>query len=508
VAASIEILDPTLIAAAPGVRADVRPALCANAPATIVTDARTDILAGRYRVDGVLAEGGMATVFRAWHCLLEQPVALKMLHPEYSSVPEIAQRFLLEARAVARLRSKHAVRVMDFGGTAEGTHYMVLELLHGKDLQQLLTQEGALPVERAVDFVLQAAEAVAEAHATGLVHRDLKPANLFLAKEDGTEIIKVIDFGICKSLARKSEYRTLSKSCLGSPQYMSPEQIQSAASVDARTDIWSLGVVLYELMTGRVPFRGTTLPALCASVMVDTPSWPEHLPAELGRIVMRCLEKGREDRYATVAQLATELARFVGATEPAPVVSELRDAPPHSNVRPRSRIRGWLQKAVACSVLGGAAAIVGWQVDVRSLREGAPMPSQLASPVVANAAIEHGRPRSGRTSGGGTRSGARGIARGTINALAGITPAEARVPSPAAARPARQASRKATRSPAAVHESQVALREPSTLDMEARYALTYEPDADAQAVRPSSELDSAHAPEPSLTGPPVAHSDL
>ena len=214
-------------------------------------------LAERYRIDGVLAEGGMATVYRAWHCLLDQPVALKMLRPEYSSVPEIAQRFLHEARAMARLRSKHAARVMDFGGTVEGNSYMVLEFLNGKDLQQRLAQQGAQPVERAVEFVLQAADAVAEAHATGLVHRDIKPANLFLAKEDGTEIIKVIDFGISKSLCKQNEFRTLSKSYLGSPQYMSPEQIRSAASVDERTDIWSLGVVLYELLTGRRPVFGS-----------------------------------------------------------------------------------------------------------------------------------------------------------------------------------------------------------------------------------------------------------
>ena len=475
-------------------------------PATRVIDARTDMLAGRYRVDGVLAEGGMATVFRAWHCLLEQPVALKMLHPEFSSVPEIAQRFLHEARAVARLRSKHAVRVMDFGDTADGAPYMVLELLHGKDLQQLLTQEGALPVDRVVHFVLQAAEAVAEAHATGLVHRDLKPANLFLAKEDGTEIIKVIDFGICKSLCRKSEYRTLSKSCLGSPQYMSPEQIQSAASVDARTDIWSLGVVLYELMTGHVPFRGNTLPALCASVMVDKPSWPEHLPDQLGRIVMRCLEKRREDRYATVAQLAAELARFVGATEPAPVASELRIAPPHSSVRPRSRVSGWLQKSMVCGALGGAAAVVGWQVDVGALRDDTPPPSQLTSPT----ATEHADDARAERVLVEPALVVEGTSAAPFNALAGITPAEKRVTSPPAAR-SRAAVKKATRAPAVqerAHESRVERREPSTLDMEARYALTYEPDADPQAVPPRPGLDSESAPAQSPSGPPVAHSDL
>ena len=488
VSASTEFLAPTLVAAAPATHEEAPAPRAANAErdtAAALVEARADVLAGRYRMDAVLAEGGMATVFRAWHCLLEQPVALKMLRPEYCSAPEIAQRFLDEARAVARLRSKHAVRVMDFGGTADGNRYMVLELLNGKDLQQLLTQQGALPVERAVGFVLQAAEAVAEAHATGLVHRDIKPANLFLAKEDGSEIIKVIDFGICKSLCRKSEYRTLSKSYLGSPQYMSPEQIQSAASVDTRTDIWSLGVVLYELLTGRPPFRAATLPALCASVMTETPIWPEQLPRELGRIVMRCLAKKREDRYATVAGLAADLARFRGVSEPSLPGSGVRSAPGQSSQRARSRVVGWFRKALVCGGVTGVTAVLGWSVDAARDEASATQLSPTLTNVALAAseraqvepAVEPVQPVAATAvavsaavalSPGVTVSAGVPVSAAAQRLVDGEPPAPAETTSTARARTG--FDKRAARATSAE------AREPSTLDMEARYALTYQPD--------------------------------
>lgn len=499
VSASNELIAPTLIAAAPATPADARPAGSAGAlleSSTALFEQRSDILAGRYRIDGVLAEGGMATVYRAWHCLLERPVALKMLRPEFSSVPEIAERFLHEARAVARLRSKHAVRVMDFGGTAEGGRYMVLELLNGKDLQQLLSREGAQPVARAVDFVLQAAEAVAEAHATGLVHRDIKPANLFLAKEDGAEIIKVIDFGICKSLCRKSEYRTLSKSYLGSPQYMSPEQIQSAASVDARTDIWALGVVLYELVTGQVPFRGATLPALCASVMTDTPIWPQHLPPALRRIVMRCLAKRREDRYATVAALAAELAGFLGASA-LPPASGLPTAPPHSNVRARTRIDGWPRKAVPYGVIGILATVLGWGFD--AVHADAPASRPLPSALVAAALEPLGNAPGGPPVEPVLVEPASLVAAASpapFDALAVIDspqlPPDSAPASGALERPARPATMGTPEKPTGGS---------STVEMEARYALTYQPDA-VQSKQPmlmSGDRSVPSVPDPALS---------
>lgn len=455
------------------------------------------MLAGRYRMDGVLAEGGMATVYRAWHCLLEQPVALKMLRPEYSSVPEIAERFLQEARAVARLRSKHAVRVMDFGGTAEGNRYMVLELLNGKDLQHLLTKEGAQPVERAVGFVLQVAEALSEAHATGLVHRDIKPANLFLAKEDGTEIIKVIDFGICKSLCRKSEYRTLSKSYLGSPQYMSPEQIQSAASVDARTDIWSLGVVLYELLTGQAPFRGATLPALCASVISDTPSWPAHLPEALGRVVMRCLAKRREDRYATVAEFSAELERFAAVSEGP---GSEHQSVPQSDVRPRRRRTSWQQKVLVCGVVSAAAGAVGWGVDAVALRDDVTS-TQSIPPALLDAALAPGA----RELPPPAPIVAVQVDEGTppaFNALAATALSEPSV----AATPTPRVIKKAARVATARGTSSGPAKS-SSIDMEARYALTYQPDTSTETTDPGRVVVSDDS-LPSPSDPALVHSDL
>ncbi len=491
-----------MVAAAPGPQADARPAHCASVPSDVAPgpiDSRGDALAGRYRLDGVLAEGGMATVYRAWHCLLEQPVALKMLRPEYSSVPEIAERFLQEARAVARLRSKHAVRVMDFGGTAEGNRYMVLELLNGRDLQHLLMKEGAQPVARAVGFVLQAAEALTEAHSTGLVHRDIKPANLFLAKEDGTELVKVIDFGICKSLCRKSEYRTLSKSYLGSPQYMSPEQIQSAASVDARTDIWSLGVVLFELLTGQAPFRGATLPALCASVIADTPSWPGHLPDELGRVVMRCLSKRREDRYATVAELARELEQCLGPADAAPVGSE-RHVEPQSNVRSRRRVNGWSQKGLLCGVLSAAAGAAGWGVGAFGLRNDPPstqaIPPALVAAALAAGASESPEPVLIETS----LQLDEGTEPAAFNTLAAAALSPPSVPETSARRDSKPPG-----APTAVRASHPGAATSSSVDMEARYALTYQPDTSGSGSAPARVSDTPAAPS---FDPALVQSDL
>jgi serine/threonine-protein kinase len=260
----------------------------------------------------------MGVVVAAWHLELEQRVAVKFLHPLALERADTAERFRREARSAAKIRSEHVARVIDVGIMEGGIPYMVMEYLEGHDVAEEMAKVGMLPIEDAVDFVLQAIEALAEAHAAGIVHRDLKPANLFIAtRADGTRIVKVLDFGISKSLLGGSASElslTRTSVLIGSPLYMSPEQMRSAKDVDTRTDIWSLGVILYEMITGRPPYTGDSIPALCASLLNDVPESMRTLrsdvPAELEDIIRHCLAKNRTDRYGSVSELARALAQF------------------------------------------------------------------------------------------------------------------------------------------------------------------------------------------------------
>lgn len=275
------------------------------------------ILAGRYEIEGFLAEGGMGVVLRAVHRGLNQPVAIKLLTTSARQSAELVARFLREARAVVGLSGEHTVRVFDVGTLDDGTPYIVMERLEGRDLREELTAWGPMPVEVAVDFVLQACLAIAEAHGAGVVHRDIKPSNLFLTQRaDGTPLIKVLDFGISKFKRTDSEdvELTTTRTVLGSPQYMSPEQLRSPKNADPRTDIWALGVVLHELLVGSPPFIGETVPELSAAIAADPPralctSRPDA-PKELEAVILKCLEKPMDARYASVAQLARALAAF------------------------------------------------------------------------------------------------------------------------------------------------------------------------------------------------------
>ncbi len=276
------------------------------------------ILAGKYRVEKVLGSGGMGVVVAAWHLELEQRVAVKFLHPLALERADTAERFRREARSAAKIRSEHVARVIDVGIMEGGVPYMVMEYLEGHDISDEMQKHGMLPIADAIDFVLQAIEALAEAHAAGIVHRDLKPANLFIAhRADGTRIVKVLDFGISKSLLGASVAElslTRTSTLIGSPLYMSPEQMRSAKDVDTRTDIWSLGVILYEMITGQPPYSGDSIPALCASLLSDTPTSMRairaEVPPELEDAVMRCLAKDRSERFPTVSELARALAPF------------------------------------------------------------------------------------------------------------------------------------------------------------------------------------------------------
>jgi eukaryotic-like serine/threonine-protein kinase len=277
-----------------------------------------EIVAKKYRIDRVLGAGGMGVVVAAFHLELEQPVAIKFLNGETAARADASERFRREARAAARIRSEHVARVLDIELLDDRIPYMVMELLEGHDLERELEQRGPLPTQVAVDYVLQAIDAVAEAHANGIVHRDLKPTNLFLAKRpDGSSIVKVLDFGISKLVGPRSgpgAALTLSASIFGSPLYMSPEQMRSSKDVDARSDIWSLGAILYELIAGQPPFVADSMPELCVAILSDTPRplhelAPSASPA-IDEVLSKCLAREPAARFPSVAELAEALAPF------------------------------------------------------------------------------------------------------------------------------------------------------------------------------------------------------
>ncbi len=257
----------------------------------------------------------MGVVLAATHEQLDQRVALKFLLPAVAARPVLVQRFLREARAAVKIHSEHVARVLDVGSLPDGMPYMVMEFLEGEDLSEMLGTSGTPPVPEAVGFVLQACEALAEAHALGIVHRDIKPANLFLARRpSGKPIVKVLDFGISKVPVTDRDDAIRTTSIIGSPTYMSPEQLTSSASVDARSDIWSIGVSIYELLTAKLPFLADTMPEMIAAVLQRTPepigALRPGVPEGLQAVVDTCLQKDRAWRYANVAELARALAPF------------------------------------------------------------------------------------------------------------------------------------------------------------------------------------------------------
>jgi serine/threonine protein kinase len=280
-----------------------------------------EIFAEKYRIERVLGIGGMGIVLAATHIHLDERVAIKLLLPLVAKNPDLVARFLREGRAAIKIRSEHVGRVLDVGKPAVGSPYLVMEYLEGTDLSAVLKTQGPLPIVTAVDYLLQACEALAEAHAMGTIHRDLKPANLFVATlADGGTCIKVLDFGISKVADGTSADLSMTKSTtlMGSPLYMSPEQLRSLRSVDARTDIWALGVILFEMLAGAPPFAGASLPDLSVSIIVGTApllrAMRPDAPAKLEAAIARCLEKDPIKRIAGIGELATLLAPF-GSSE-------------------------------------------------------------------------------------------------------------------------------------------------------------------------------------------------
>lgn len=276
-----------------------------------------DVIGGKYRVERIIGQGGMGTVVRARHTLLEQDVAIKVLAADLAADPQYAARFLREAQTAVSIKGEHVVRVLDVGTRENGAPYMVMEYLEGQDLAQIVETGGPLHISDAVDHILQACEALAEAHVAGLTHRDIKPSNLFLAKRsDGSPLVKLLDFGIAKPSGATDTRLTATGAAMGSPSYMSPEQVRNAKGVDHRSDIWSLGASLQEILTGVPPFNAETFPALCAAIIADDPTPLSNVrsdaPAELQAAIGKCLEKKPENRFSDVAALALALAPFGG----------------------------------------------------------------------------------------------------------------------------------------------------------------------------------------------------
>ncbi len=357
-----------------------------------------EIVAGKYRVDRVLGTGAMGVVVAARHVTLDQIVAIKLLGPNrYGSREESIARFLAEARAAARIDSDHVGRVFDVGTLESGVPYMVMEYLEGNDLETELERRGQLAIHEAVDYVLQAADAIAAAHLLGIVHRDLKPANLFLAsRPDGSRRVKVLDFGISKGASEARLHEPREAGSFGTPAYMSPEQVRDPARVDGRSDVWALGAILYELVTGQMAFVGPDVHAVLDMVLAEDPCPMDALrrdvPRELEAIVMRALARDRDRRWPSAAALARAIAPFgsggslllraaSGVPSAPPVAMNAggggRDAttqPDPEEVRARASIvHDWaVQRArkriaqnavlatLSAALLFGAIAIVAW----------------------------------------------------------------------------------------------------------------------------------------------------
>lgn len=399
-----------------------------------------EVIAGKYKIGGVIGFGGMATVAAAHHLELDQPVAIKFLNPDATSRPDAVRRFLSEARSAARLNSPNVARVLDVGTTptARGgiVPYMVMELLEGMDLDGVLQERGALPVAEAVEYVLQACAGVAEAHALHIVHRDLKPGNLFLTRRrDGTPVVKLLDFGISKNVARSPNGQdatalTADREMMGSPRYMSPEQVRSSKDVDARTDIWSLGVILHELLAGVAPFRANNIADTLVAILHDAPQpiakTAPDVPRKLVDVVMRCLQKAPEARYQTVEELSAALLPFRSRVPLliAPIPErreETRNADAGVSVQtvramPKSRI-------VLTGILsfGAVGLMLIAFVVVARLRAGAPPPatpptSQAAPLAADDPAAAPATPTSSATSAAITTSPATSAATATAPA--------------------------------------------------------------------------------------------
>ncbi len=303
--------DPTAKVTASGTIIQVTPE---RAPMRFVPG---QVVAGIYRIDRVVGEGGMGMVLAATHLPSGRTVALKVLQADAAGEEAAVARFWREVRAMSHLTHPNVVRIFDVGSLADDTPYMAMELLSGETLGARMTKLGPMPVATARGLMLQACDAVAAAHAIGVVHRDLKPDNMFLTRgEAGDEVLKVLDFGISKTMratvADDQQKLTKTTDVFGSPMYMSPEQLKASRDVDGRADVWSLGVILHEMLAGTAPFAGRSVAEIFGAILYKQPERLSRVrpdvPPDMEAAVLRALEKDRSKRFATVEELRAAIS--------------------------------------------------------------------------------------------------------------------------------------------------------------------------------------------------------
>jgi serine/threonine protein kinase len=385
-------------------------------PATEPIDVRSGVVVdGRYRIQRLIGRGGIGLVYLCHHEVLEKPVAMKVLRPEYAEQPEVIERFVNEARAASAIKSAHTVNTLDVGSLPSGAPYFIMEYVDAETLAARLQRDGALPLREAVEVARQMADGLAAAHGAGIVHRDLKPENVFVGKNpDGSPAVKIFDFGVAK-VTRARARLTHVGAIFGTPSYMSPEQARGQA-VDARADIYAIGIVLYEMIAGNLPFDGDDpLAVMAQHVDCEIPPLTRThagapVPSALENIVRRCLQKNREDRYASVAEFHLDLERVASAPEagPEPPPEFIRDSMLPEIVVPLEEVSSALaapppsvtsSPAAASSPSASRSAptpvVASSPLAATPLPRVAPRPALVAAPALAHALSPAPAPRRG-----------------------------------------------------------------------------------------------------------------
>jgi eukaryotic-like serine/threonine-protein kinase len=359
---------------------------------------RGTTLGGKYLIGEVLGQGGMGVVVAARHLRLQRDVALKVLLPSLRADPDVVARFEREGRSASQLLNRHVARVLDVDALPDGTPFIVMERLRGRDLNDVLIDRGPLPYREAVGYLLEACAGMVDAHKAGIVHRDLKPNNLFLDEQGERPVLKILDFGISKITGDENKSMTATSTAFGTPLYMSPEQVRSTKHVDQRADIWSLGIVLYELLCGETPFNAPAAPAIIAAIIADKPppvgERRPDLPSDLAAVVMRALAKDPNERFPDVNAFAAALAPFgpTGASivPPALAAAPLPAAASASTHMPLAQATTPppVQRPLIPIVVGMALAfVVGSVLLVFALRKKPETPALAERPVASVASV-------------------------------------------------------------------------------------------------------------------------